>query len=568
MTENQKNKLFLLAAIVFVTLAIIGGIRAYSPVPYWDMWNGYLGFFTKVVSGDVSAWWGQHNEHRIVLARALFWLDIALFAGQGWFLIVVNYLLQALVCMLFWTIWQESEHDRRHWIGYFLIAWLFWWIQKDNLEWGFQGQFILAQLLPLAALYFLHCSTNDGADFNKWFVLAIAFGVLSIGSMANGVLALPIMTGYAVVARMGLRRICTIGIASILMLGVYFYGYTGPAGHGSLGQAIRTNPLGLLHYVLVYVGGAFSFGNNHTGLWAASIAGLFLVGSSSFFALKVLTSSKVETLRLALLAYILYIGGTALGTAGGRLIFGVETALASRYMTPSLMAWSALLILYLRHINTFRMSVQNKLWIVFVVLLVLMLPKQLEALKSKKAQNFESKVAALAVELGVKDEVQIKHVFPSVPWILDLAAKPIVENWSIFGLSSIKDQHEILRTKLNIGNIKDPCQGVIDEVSRIDGDSQYLKLTGWVFDSVNNRVPEYALLVDGVGDVYGVLLTGGDREDVVDVISRTARYSGAKGYLLSDSYDKKLKIFVPESGCLTSAVVQSAREQQQQQQQQ
>lgn len=549
LTENGKSKLFLLAALMFIALAIIGGVRGYSPVPFWDMWDGYLGFYVKVMSGDMSAWWAQHNEHRIVLARCFFWLDFVLFAGRGWFLVVVNYLLQAMVCMLFWTIWKDSKQQKHNWIGFFLIAWLFWWIQKNNLEWGFQSQFILAQLLPLAALYFLHRSIHAVTELNQWFVSAVVLGVLSIGSMANGVLALPIMTVYAVLARMGLRRIFILGGASFLTLGTYFYGYVAPALHGSLGQAIRTNPLGLLHYVVVYVGGAFSFGDSHAGVWTATIAGVFLVGSSIFFALNVLARPREETLRLALLAFILYIGGTALGTAGGRLIFGIDQALASRYMTPSLMAWAALLILYLPHINVLRQSVQNKLWMVFAILLLLMLPKQLESLESERARNFDRKLAALAVELGVKDEAQIKHIFPSVPWILSIAERPIAENLSIFGMVPIKDQHEILRTKLVVGNAADPCRGAIDEVSKMDGNSQYLKLRGWIFDPVQNKVPEYALLVDAVGTVYGVVLTGDDRKDVANVINNKARYSGFKGYVLREVGEQTINILSPLSIC-------------------
>lgn len=552
MNEELKNKLFIMMATVFVVLAIIGGIRGYSPVPFWDMWDGYLGFYVKVMSGDVSAWWAQHNEHRIVLARLFFWLDFVFFSGQGWFLVVVNYLLQTMVCLLFWTIWKESKDDKHNWIGFFLIAWLFWWIQKNNLEWGFQSQFILAQLLPLAALYFLHRSVQAGMDINKWFVLAVALGVLSIGSMANGVLALPIMTLYAMLARLGLRRIAILCGASIVMLGFYFFDYVAPAGHGSLGLAIRTNPIGLMHYVVVYVGGALSFGDRHIGVWTATVAGIFLVGSSCIFTLRVLAKPKDATLQLALLAFILYIGGTALGTAGGRLIFGIDQALESRYMTPSLMAWSALLILYLPHINDLHLSVQNRLWVWFFILLSLMLPKQLDSLGSKKAQIFDRQLAALSVELGVKDAAQIMHIFPSLPWILTIAEKPINENLSIFGIAPIKDQYEVLRTKLDVANVAKSCRGSIDDVSTIDGDSQYLKLRGWIFDPVQNKVPEYALLVDDVGIVHGVVLTGDDRTDVANAISPKARYSGAKGYLLTDAQDKTLRVYVPESACLAN----------------
>ena len=555
MTESRKSKLFLLVAIVFVTTAIIGGIRTYSPVPFWDMWNGYLDFYVKASAGDLSAWWAQHNEHRIVLTRGFFWLDHVLFAGQGWFLIVINYLLLSFVCILFWTIWKEKAHDRHHWIGYFLIAWLFWWIQKDNLEWGFQSQFILAHLLPLAALYFMHRSVNGKTEFNNWFVIAMALGVLSIGSMANGVLALPIMTGYAVLARMGLRRILTLGAASILMLGIYFYGYIAPTGHGSLGQALRTNPLGLFHYVVVYVGGALSFGGSHSGVCTATIAGVFLVGRSVFFAFKYINGSRNETLRLALLAFILYVGGTALGTAGGRLIFGVETALASRYMTPSLMAWAALVILHLPNINSLRLSVQDKLWVWFSILLLLMLPKQLESLRSEKARNFDRKLAALAVELGVKDEAQIKHVFPSVDWVFAIAEKPISKNLSIFGMVPIKDKHEILGAKLNVEAAGDTCKGAIDEISKVDHDKKYLKVRGWIFDQLKIKVPEYALIVDNAGTVQGVLLTGDDRKDVEKVINSKAHYSGAKGYLLSNAVNNRIKLFAPESKCLVDILI-------------
>ena len=48
---------------VIVGLAVVGAILSYSPVPYWDMWDGALYFFMQVQDGDHAAWWAQHNEH-------------------------------------------------------------------------------------------------------------------------------------------------------------------------------------------------------------------------------------------------------------------------------------------------------------------------------------------------------------------------------------------------------------------------------------------------------------------------------------------------------------------------
>src|SRR5262245_64250723 len=93
--SSLSVSLFALLALSFVGLAIIGAIRVYSPVPLSDMWNGSVDFFRRVNDGDMAAWWAAHNEHRIVLARILFWMDLALFSGTAWLLIVAHYLLSA-----------------------------------------------------------------------------------------------------------------------------------------------------------------------------------------------------------------------------------------------------------------------------------------------------------------------------------------------------------------------------------------------------------------------------------------------------------------------------------------
>lgn len=560
LTENGKSKLFLLAALMFIALAIIGGVRGYSPVPFWDMWDGYLGFFVKVMSGDVSAWWAQHNEHRIVLARCFFWIDFFLFEGRGWFLIVINYLLLSFVCILFWAIWKESKDEKDDWIIFFIIAWLFWWIQKNNLEWGFQSQFILAQLLPLAALYFLHLSVGVSSNLNKWFVLAVAVGFLSIGSMANGVLALPIMVVYAVLTRMQFYRIVILSGTSVLSIVAYFYDYVSPVGHGSLAQAIYDNPLGLLHYVIVYVGGAFSFGDNRLGLWSATFAGTLLIIGSILFTIKVIPRAKQKTLPLALLAFILYIGGTAIGTAGGRLIFGVEQALASRYMTPSLMAWVAFFILTFDFLKKLSKNYRKKLWIPFLLLLILMLPIQLDALSSKKEQNFERKVAAIAIELSVKDREQVGHVFPSVDWAIAISEKPKEYNLSIFGFDYVKNASDLMGTQLKYRNKPlGSCVGNYDSTLIIEGESNYLKINGWIFNSKMNKAPDVAVIINESGHVYGYVLTGWKRLDVSNAIGKNAEFSGFKGYLSAEYKSDKEDFYLLTDDCILPIFISGVR---------
>jgi hypothetical protein len=59
----------LVLATAFVVLAMIGGIVSYTPVPTWDMWDGYIAFYSGVTNGDYGWWWAQHNEHRLVFSK-------------------------------------------------------------------------------------------------------------------------------------------------------------------------------------------------------------------------------------------------------------------------------------------------------------------------------------------------------------------------------------------------------------------------------------------------------------------------------------------------------------------
>lgn len=532
--RNATELLFLIFALVFVSLAVVGAVRAYSPVPFWDMWNDYLGFYVKASSGEWSAWWAQHNEHRLVLARLFFWLDLALLQGTVWFLILVNYLLLALVCVVFLLAWREQSGGKVGPGGWFLVAWLFSWLQHENLTWGFQSQFILAQLLPLTAFYLLHKSVSEERHSLRYFSAATLSGFLAIGSMANGVLTLPLMTLFCVLVRCGWRRCCFLAVLSILSLWVYFYGYTAPGGHGSLGHALRENPGGLIQYVLAYVGGPFYYlaRGGAIGLMLAKVAGGLLILSSAVFAWQSLKNPKRSSLQLAMLFFILYVGGTAFGTAGGRLIFGVEQALSSRYMTPALMAWAALIVL------SAPLILAGARWAVgsvLLALLVAMLPQQLTALESKRDVLFERNVAALAIELGVKDQTQIGHVFPNADWALSLAKVPVERNLSIFGLPPLADLREGIGQQS--GRKSDPvreCLGHLDEIQEVPEDRRFVRIRGWIFDPSTQQQPETLSIVDGDGKAVGFALLGQPRPDVGLAVGEKANKSGFKGYLLSE----------------------------------
>lgn len=557
MSEEIRNDrvflVFVFGALVFWGLAIAGAFRAYSPVPFWDMWDGYLGFFVKIGTGDWSAWWAQHNEHRIVLARLLFSIDLAWFDGAGWFLLVVNYLLLGLVCLVFWVALKEDCPRPYRFVGLFLVIWLSSWSQENNLTWGFQSQFILAQLLPLSAFFLLHKAVDQGEHGHNSFVAACFFGVLSLGSMANGVLALPLMTAYAAITRLGWRRVAILSVLSGLGLLAYFHNYQTPAGYGSLLiTTLKENPFGLVNYVLLYIGGPFFhvIDGGAGALMVAQAAGAFLVVCSAYLSWQSLRNIGQSSLQLALLVFILYVGGTALGTAGGRLFFGVDQALSSRYMTPALMAWAALFVLLAPKVVRLVDPHRWKLWAPMLLSGFALLPLQLKALQPQTAVLFERSVAALALELGVNDQAQIGQVFPSATWALSLAKIPSAKNISIFGNPLVKDVREKIGERwpelTSPGRV---CQGHVDGMERVEEDSQYVRINGWLFDPKKKVVPRSLWIVDGDGAIVGYALLGQPRPDVVAAVNSVAVNAGFKGYFLTNAQGFPAKLFDPESKC-------------------
>lgn len=547
---------FFLCLLVVVG-AIIGGVKFYSPVPFWDMWNGYLGFYTNVASGDHSIWWAQHNEHRIVLSRILFWMDIRWFGGLSYSLIVINYLLVVAACFVFFRFLSDSlsgvpksENYRNFFISV-IVAWLFAWCQYSNLSWGFQSQFFLAQLLPLCSFYFIYKASGEADCIGRYFLLAAFFGVLSIGTMANGVLALPLLVCYSAICRMGLRRALILLVLSVCCIGLYFKGYQAPEGHGSLSDALRNNPLGLVHYLLLYMGSPFyyiiPFFKGPVREMLAAFAGLFIIATSARYAFINVLRTPKNFLHVSLLFFILYIGGTALGTAGGRLIFGVEQALTSRYTTPALMAWVALLILGMPKMVGLA-SRKTAVLPVFLFLSASVLVAQKEALDDHLQDKFERMVAALALELRVHDQAQVAQVFPKVDWALSVARYPADNHLSIFGIRPIKGSREGIES-VYPARSDTRCSGSLDEVSAIAGENQYASVRGWFFDGKSNQSSILLTIVDPQGLVVGYALTGAERPDVASLVDAKAGRSGFKGYVLKDRLGSALTLESADFGC-------------------
>ncbi len=550
---NSRTALYALSIIpiAMIFLAIVGGFNQYSPIPFGDMWDGTLDSYIDLTSGNLGELWSQHNEHRIVLARLLFVLDLGLFGGKQIFLYIINYALVFLSIYIFRQILIEriAPDFPKLWINFatlFLAGWLFFWSQENNLTWGFQSQFFLAQILPLSAFYFLHKS-KDHPLKSKEFILACLFGVLSAGTMANGILALPLLVLGAVICGFDVKRISILAVLSIVTVGAYLHNYHSPVGHGSLFETLKDNPLGMLLFTSIYAGSPFGYGIMPvlSAVYVACFAGAALISLSALKVWHVFAERKTRTLEIALLLFILYVGCSAFITAGGRLsLFGKESALSSRYSTPSLMIWAALFCLYAPTVfSWFKM----KKWVPQIGLGVIfafgvwMLNLQMNALQSKAGIHRVWDLAGLALELGIDDEEYIKSIYPSSAAALHLAKKSSDHDISIFGLRAYKGLREQLGQKSSAIAVKG-CAGAIDRFDQLPKDKGYVRIHGWLFDSDAGNPPKHLEILNASDQVIGFAFSGDNRPDLITAIDENAGQAGYQGYVASSALGQTLKI--------------------------
>ncbi len=547
------NLVIWVLAPVFFLLAAYGAVRSFSGVPHWDSWDGYLAFYFKVLAGDWKAWWAQHNEHRIVLSRLLFWADIAWLEGGMAMLISVNYVLMLGVFLTWRAIVREragaaqASSLRVRLLLAFMFICLFSWMQWENFVWEFQSQFILAQWLPLVALWFLYRSAKRAATASRWFTAACAIGVLCVGTMVNGVMALPLMAGYALWLRMGWRKVLLLAALAGSCMIAYWHDTQPVGSHGDVVRGGGSSASMLIQYVLLYLGAPFkhAFGKS---VLTGQLAGAVLVVLAVRKAWQFVRAPQQHALEWSLLFYVAYIGGTALATGLGRALFGLEQAASSRYATPALMAWMAILVL---HQPWLLSELRQRRWRVAVPLTVLLLaltPVQWKARKDMDDATLERRAGALSMALGVHDIQQIRTVFYDPLRGVELARQAADAHRSIYrtpAFAQVKSMGQAASTLPTTA-----CQAVIFQRSAVPDDAGYYRVEGAMAKPDGADEPVAARIVAADGSVAGYAVMGKRSKWYRDAFGLGGDARFFLGYVMASHMAKPWTLDVLGTGCV------------------
>ncbi len=333
-------------AVVWHTFAFV--LRHHPTLPIADGWAPWSSL-RHVIDGQttpVQALVARHNEHRILVTRLLFLLDL-LDGGRDRVSTAASLAFQALQAGIWLVLLRRTDipPPMRWLVGGTVVAMLFTLRQGDNFLSGFQAQFTGVFALNVAAALLLLPGTSGGTGLRMPPRRRLAIGAASLLAlpfiMANGLLAGPAsaVTGFLLRSRAGRVSALLALLASTLSI---MLDRALPSGD-TRAMTFALTPVAVLH-ALAYIGGTVTSGRVPWAV-AAGMAGILSSLSTVLTVLRRGVGSRTEAVAVeAMLFALMSAGATAVGRVGAG--FGVEQALSGRYATGSAAFWAATLVFW------------------------------------------------------------------------------------------------------------------------------------------------------------------------------------------------------------------------------
>jgi hypothetical protein len=319
--------------------------------PFWDEWDGTAPLFEKMAAGTLgfTDFFAQHNEHRILFPRLIFF-------GLGrlthWNIRAELFVIWFLALICLFNIWQMTRRSgwkhstRSFWILFSASVLIFSPLNHDNFLWGFQIGFLLPLACVTACIW---VATWVRHPLN--FVFSVILCTICTFSIASGLTSWLLTTPLLMLAQVqstSSRKWWTIWLLAFFFeVLVYFWGYEKPANHPSLWSPL-SHPMPAFEFVLAFLGNPFTFGTNlpplPLGVGMGGLLVLILLMCAVYLWRnrhdRTLIGQCLPWLMLAMVAV-----SSAVLTMIGRLGFGPAQVRASRYITFAVMLPIALLAL-------------------------------------------------------------------------------------------------------------------------------------------------------------------------------------------------------------------------------
>jgi len=308
--------------------------KQYLGYPTQDYWRSVVNL-PRYEKWDLTVFWEQHNEHRVIVPELLYALDDKLFGAHQYLPLVLSTLFQvATFSLLAWVIWTDSNLSAPLRLSAIFIGGLLlgWPGISYVLSFSFLIQWTLAQFLAMAALV---------AIARGRLALSIVCAFVATFSAGHGMFIWPVLLPAALALRIGWRRslyLAASGTASILL---YFYRWVPSVDSQS--HRFLQFPYWFFAFLASMMSMPFSADRRELGLW---------LGPASFllFAVILLIAYRrrllAETPAIVLFGAAIFSLLTILVCAIGRTLptyWDYPTAKVARYLSVPLCYWAVLL---------------------------------------------------------------------------------------------------------------------------------------------------------------------------------------------------------------------------------
>ncbi|NET43993.1 hypothetical protein [Okeania sp. SIO2B3] len=333
-----------LAIIPAIVLGIL--ILKYSlNVPIQDQWQ-IAAVFEKVNMRTLSFndLMAQHNESRKFFPRLIF---IALAFLTKWnirYEMLVIFLLACIVAINIYLLNRltiNTSSIKSLTIALVSNIFIFSAVQYENWLWGIQ----IVVFIPIACITTCILIAYSRLNNTAKFLICMLLATISTFSYANGLLAWVIVLPVLALAKLkswsdilkNIKLYILWIIGFIANIALYFYDYQKPLSHPNPVESIQY-PDQIFQYFLAFIGTALGIGSSIQPLNNSIILGSITITLFICLCSYVLWQIKDHQIRSQTIGWIMlgsYTIISALVTSFGRVSFGIEQALSSRYTTFS-----------------------------------------------------------------------------------------------------------------------------------------------------------------------------------------------------------------------------------------
>ncbi len=374
----------------------------------------------------------QHNESRLFFPKFIFIILAYLTHWDVRYEMLFTFLLACIISLNIYSLSKLTVSGgivKKLLIASIANLLIFAPIQGENWLWGMQ----MIIFFPIACITTCILVAYSKLVTTIKFLISMVLSTISTFSFANGVLCwIVVFPVLALKSRKELNKSRWLVISwianFILNEVVYFHNYKKPSQHPRFSEVL-VHPQQAIHYFLSFLGAPLSFGKGINALITAPIIGLILIILFSASCVYLLRFSRDFTLLHRMAAWLtigFYTIISAIITTCGRLGFGVQQSLDSRYTTFSV--YLTVSVIYLTVIvaddlkkkyffSTNKQLLTRSTFFLGAILLVLHLSTSIYAVEKMadlRSSRLQIKSCLLFINFVQQEECLRTRVYPDV----------------------------------------------------------------------------------------------------------------------------------------------------------